>query len=185
MATLNVVGIAGSLRTGSFNKSLLRAAAAAAPDGMKITVLSIDDIPVFNQDQEMSLPPAVQKLKDAVKNADAVVIATPEYNYSVPGVLKNAIDWLSRPYGSNSLDAKPLALMGASSGMLGSARAQYHLRQILTGLNVHTLNRPEIIVPSAGEKFDKEGNLTDEKTRQKLGEMLTELAAWTHQLKSK
>lgn len=184
MSSINIVGIVGSLRKGSLNKSLLKATAALAPEGTTFTILDISTLPLFNQDDEVALPAAVKALKDAVKNADAIVFATPEYNYSVPGVLKNAIDWLSRPYGQNSLEGKPGAIIGTSPGLLGSSRAQYHLRQILgAGLNVQLLNRPEIIVTGGGDKFDASGKLTDAKTREKLTEMLTALVAWAKKLK--
>lgn len=184
MSSFTIVGIVGSLRKGSFNKSLLTATAALAPAGTEFVILDIAALPLFNQDDEMTMPAAVKALKEAVKSADAVVFATPEYNYSVPGVLKNAIDWLSRPYGQNSLDGKPAAIIGTSSGLMGSSRAQYHLRQILgPGLNVQLLNRPEIIVTGAADKFDAKGELTDPKTKEKLSEMLTALVAWAKKLK--
>jgi chromate reductase len=113
-----------------------------------------------------------------IRAADAILIATPEYNYSVPGVLKNAIDWASRPHGDNALEGKPLALMGASGGMLGTARAQYHLRQTFVWLNVHPLNKPEVMVPFAADKFDSTGKLTDPKTREKIKELLDALIPW-------
>lgn len=179
-----VVGFSGSLRKGSFNTALLKAAAQSAPEGMTVNILTIGDLPLLNQDLETDLPPVVQAFKKAVEAADAVLIATPEYNYSVPGVLKNAIDWLSRPYGKNSLGGKPAAIIGTSPGVLGSSRAQYHLRQILLGVNVHVLNRPEIIVPDAGSKFDAAGNLMDAKTKEKLAEMMEALGKWTLRLKN-
>ena len=182
-SSFTIVGIAGSLREGSLNKALLKAAQSAAPAESTFTIVSLGDLPLYNQDIEVPLPSAVQAFKTAVQNADALVISTPEYNYSVPGVLKNAIDWLSRPSGQNSLNEKPCAIIGTSPGMLGSARAQYHLRQILVGLNVHVLNKPEIIVPDGGHKFDATGMLTDAKTIEKLKEMLMELAQWTERLR--
>jgi chromate reductase, NAD(P)H dehydrogenase (quinone) len=183
MGTVNILGIVGSLRRGSFNRGLMRAAQELAPEGVRITVAEIGDLPLFSEDLERDAPEAVRAFKRQVREADAVLFATPEYNYSVPGVLKNAVDWASRPYGDNSFDGKPAAVMGASVGMLGTARAQYHLRQIFVFLNVHALNRPEIMVPDAHENFDAEGNLTNEKTREKIGEMLGALADWARKLR--
>ncbi|MDY0357909.1 MAG: NADPH-dependent FMN reductase, partial [Sedimentisphaerales bacterium] len=114
--------------------------------------------------------------------ADALLIATPEYNYSMPGVLKNAIDWASRPYGDNSFSGKPVALMGASVGTLGTARAQYHLRQCCVFLNMHVLNQPEVMVASAQDKIDPAGRVNDEETRKRIAQLLAALVAWTHQL---
>jgi chromate reductase len=125
----------------------------------------------------------VRQFKTAVKSADAILIVTPEYNYSVPGVLKNAIDWVSRPYGDSAWDGKPVAIMGASVGMLGTGRAQYHLRQMFVFLNMFPLNQPEVMIANADEKFDEQGNLKDEKTAQKIRELLEALAGWTRALK--
>jgi len=183
-APFTIVGIAGSLRKASYNRALLRAAEELLPEGVTLQIAEIGELPLFDQDSEQNLPAAVVKIKEMVEQAGAVLIATPEYNYSVPGVLKNAIDWLSRPYGKNSLDDKPVAIMGASVGMLGSARAQYHLRQMFVFLNGHVLNRPEVMVPTAQEKFDATGKLTDAKTREKVQEILAALVAWAQRLKS-
>jgi len=137
----------------------------------------------FNQDHEREPPPAVRQFKDKVKAADAILIVTPEYNYSVPGVLKNAIDWASRPYGDNAWDGKPVGIMGASIGMLGTGRAQYHLRQMFVFLNMFPLNQPEVMIANADEKFDEEGNLKDPKTTEKIKELLEALVDWTRRLK--
>jgi chromate reductase len=181
--TVNILGFAGSLREGSYNKALLRAAIELAPKGARIEVFDLDGIPPFNQDQESRPPEKVKEFKVKIKKADAVLIATPEYNYSIPGVLKNAIDWASRPYGDNAFEDKPVAIMSASGGMLGGARAQYHLRQTFVFLNMHPLNRPEVIVPFAAEKIGEKDEVTDEKTRQKIAELLESLVAWTRRLK--
>ena len=122
------------------------------------------------------------ELKQRIKEADALLIVTPEYNYSIPGVLKNAIDWASRPYGDNSWAGKPTAIMGASLSNFGSARAQYQLRQILVALNVPTLNQPEVMIGNAAQRFDQAGNLTDAPTREFIGLLLKNLVAWTRQL---
>jgi chromate reductase len=129
------------------------------------------------------MPEKVKEFKAKIRSADAILIATPEYNYSIPGVLKNAIDWASRPYGDNAFEDKPVAVMSASGGILGGARAQYHLRQTFVSLNMHPINRPEVIVPFAGEKTDEKGRVTDEKTREKIQELLESMVAWTRALK--
>jgi chromate reductase len=182
---VNILGFAGSLRKGSYNKSLLRAAVELAPRDVKIEVFDLEGIPPFNQDFESQPPERVKEFKKKIKAADAILIATPEYNYSIPGVLKNAIDWASRPYPDNAFEGKPVAIMGASIGMLGAARAQYHLRQCFVFLNMYPLNRPEIMVNFAPEKFDENGNLKDEPTKKRLVEFLEALVAWTRRLKEK
>ena len=180
---LTVLGIAGSLRKGSYNKSLLRAAVGLVPQDMNLEIFDLEGIPVFNQDTEQKMPEKVKEFKSKIKEADAMLIATPEYNYSVPGVLKNAIDWASRPYGDNPFDGKPVAIMSASIGMLGGARAQYHLRQIFVFLNMYPINRPEVIVPFAQDRFDAKGNLLDNDTKKFLGQLLQNLADWTRKLR--
>ncbi|MCL5430169.1 MAG: NAD(P)H-dependent oxidoreductase [Candidatus Marsarchaeota archaeon] len=180
---IRVFGFAGSLRKGSFNRSLLRAALEEVPETAELEIFELDGIPAFNQDLEGNLPEKVRKFKEKIKAADAILIVTPEYNYSIPGVLKNAIDWASRPYLDNSFDDKPVAIMSASGGMIGGARAQYHLRQTFVFLNMHALNMPEVIVNNAMEKFDANGNLTDAKTREKIREQLKALVEWTERLK--
>ena len=180
---LTVLGIAGSLRKGSYNKSLLRAAVGLVPQDMNLEIFDLEGIPVFNQDTEQKMPEKVKEFKSKIKEADAMLIATPEYNYSVPGVLKNAIDWASRPYGDNPFDGKPVAIMSASIGMLGGARAQYHLRQIFVFLNMYPVNKPEVIVPFAQDRFDANGNLLDNDTKKFLGQLLQNLADWTRKLR--
>ncbi len=179
---MKVLGIAGSLRKASFNKALLCAAQEVAPAGMDIDVFDLEGIPPYNQDLDYQPPARVTALKARVRAADAVLIATPEYNYSIPGVLKNAIDWASRPYGDNAFDDKPVALMGASVGQIATARAQYHLRQSFVFLNMHPLNRPEVMVPFAEEKVDPSGRLIDERARQGIKGLLESLAAWTKRI---
>jgi chromate reductase len=140
-------------------------------------------IPLFNEDVEaQGDPPSVQELKEQIRAADALLIATPEYNYSIPGVLKNAIDWASRPYGDNAWSEKPAAIMGASVGMIGTARAQYHLRQVMVFLNMFPLNQPEVMIAKAHERFDAEGNLTDEKTKEFIRQLLQSLVDWTRRI---
>jgi chromate reductase len=179
---INILGFAGSLRKGSFNKALLRAASGLLPAQTSLEIFDLNDIPVFDQDMESTMPASVVKFKQKIKAADALLIATPEHNFSVPGVLKNAIDWASRPHGDNSFEGKPVAIMSASTGMLGGARAQYHLRQTCVFLNVYPVNKPEIFVTFAGQKFDSEGRLIDEKTGELIAELLVSLVSWVKRL---
>ena len=179
---ISILGIAGSLRKASYNRAALRAAQQLAPDTARIEILELDGIPPYNQDEEGSPPPKVTALKQAVRAADAILIVTPEYNYSVPGVLKNAIDWASRPYGDSAWEGKPVALMGAAAGPLGSARAQYQLRQVFVFLNMFPVNRPEVMIAAAQEKFASQGNLTDETSKKRIRQLLENLVAWTHRL---
>lgn len=181
---IKIVGFTGSLRKQSYNRALLQAALGLTPPGADLEIFNLDQIPLYNQDEEMNLPESVVRLKAKVSEADAILIATPEYNYSIPGVLKNALDWGSRPYGTNVWDNKPVAIMGASVGAQGTSRAQYHLRQIFVYLNMYPLNRPEVMIASAHDRFDAKGNLTDPKTRQKITELLTALIAFTRQKSS-
>ncbi len=180
---IKLLGFAGSLRNQSFNKSLLRAAVELCPNEATIEVFDLEGIPVFNQDLENQPPQIVKDFKNKIRAADAILVVTPEYNYSIPGVLKNAIDWASRPYGDNSFEGKPAAIMGASIGMLGTARAQYHLRQCFVYLDMHPINRPEVMVAFALEKFDENHHLKDEKTKKIVVDALTALVEWTRKLK--
>lgn len=179
---LTILGIAGSLRKASYNRGALRAAQKLVPEDAKIEIFDLHDIPPFNQDEEKNPPQSVIDLKQRVRAADAILFSTPEYNYSIPGVLKNAIDWASRPYGDNAWNDKPVAIMGASVGSTGTARAQYHLRQSFVFLNMHPLNGPEVMISNAAERFDDQGNLKDEKTRERIQQMLRHLVDWTRQL---
>jgi len=179
---IKVLGIAGSLRQGSFAKALLNNAKNLVPENMELEIFDIKDIPVFNQDFENDLPESIKIFKEKIKAADAILFVTPEYNYSIPGGLKNAIDAASRPYGNNSWEEKPVAIMSSSMGMLGGSRAQYHLRQVLVFLNMHALNRPEVMVPMVQDKFDDKLILTDDKTKQAIAEQLKALDAWTRKL---
>lgn len=181
---LTILGIAGSLRKASYNRGALRAAQKLVPEGAKIEIFDLDGIPPFNQDEEKNPPSRVTELKERVRAADAILFCTPEYNYSVPGVLKNAIDWASRPYGDNAWDGKPVAVMGASVSTLGTARAQYHLRQSFIFLNMRPMNGPEVMIGNAAERFDEQGNLKDEKSKELIRQMLQNLAEWTRQLEA-
>jgi chromate reductase len=174
---IQILGFAGSLRKNSYNKALLRAAAELMPKGAVLETFDLEGIPPFNQDLETQPPEKIKDFKARIKAADAILIATPEYNYSIPGMLKNSIDWASRPYSENAFNDKPVAIMGASTGMLGTARAQYHLRQCFVFLNMHTVNKPEVMVNYAQEKFDVDGTLTDDKTRKRIAELIESLIA--------
>lgn len=182
---LRVLGLCGSLRKGSYNAAALRVAQGVLPAGMSLEIADISGIPLYNSDHDGDkMPAVVRAFKEKIGAADALLIATPEYNYSVPGVLKNAIDWASRPTdGKVPIMGKPLAIMGASMGMLGTARAQYHLRQICVFLDMHPVNRPEVFIAKAHEKFNDNGELTDEPTRQIIKDLLVSLAGWTIKLK--
>jgi len=153
------------------------------PQDAELKVFEIEGMPLFSQDLEGNPSQIVRDFKTQIRAADAILIATPEYNYSIPGFLKNAIDNASRPYGDNAFAGKPVAIMGASIGMLGTGRAQYHLRQCCVFLDMHPLNQPEVIVPFVQDKVDQNGKLTDGKTREKIKELLEALVAWTRKLK--
>jgi chromate reductase, NAD(P)H dehydrogenase (quinone) len=181
--TIKILGIAGSLRKESYNKSALKAAQALAPEGTEVEIFDIAGIPLFSQDDEHNVPPKVTEFKKRIHAADAILFVTPEYNYSVPGVLKNAIDWASRPYGESAWHGKPVAIMGASVGTLGTARAQYHLRQMFVFLNMYAVNQPEVMIANASQKFDNEGNLSDDIAANLITQLLTNLRDWTRKLK--
>lgn len=178
---VTLLGIAGSLRRDSYNRALLFAAQELMPANSVLEIFDIAGIPLFNEDDEHILPTQVVELKARICSADAILIATPEYNYSIPGVLKNAIDWASRPPGDNVWSGKPVAIVGASVGKLGTVRAQYHLRQVFVTLNMPTLNQPEVMVSNAAERFDSAGNLTDQETKTLLQKLLTQFVIWTRQ----
>lgn len=183
---INVLGIAGSLRKGSYNRALLRAARELAPENMEIETFDLTPIPFFNEDVEKAGDPEpVRALKTAFGEADALLIATPEYQYGVPGVLKNALDWASRPAGKSPMQHKPVAIMGASTGFVGTARAQLQLRQTLAYNETHTLMRPEVLIAKASEKFDEDGGLNDEDARKFLRTLLEKLYDWTLLLQDK
>ena len=175
---IKILGISGSLRKNSFNRSLLEAAFELKPDNMDIEIFDISDIPLYNEDTRvLGEPDPVKLFKQKIAEADALLIATPEYNYSIPGVLKNAIDWASRPPSDSPLNGKPLAIMGAG-GRMGTVRAQNHLRQIAVETNMLTMNKPEVLVARAREKFDKDGKLTDERTKAQIRKLLNAFTDW-------
>jgi len=181
---IHVLGFSGSLRKASFNTAALRAAREVLPDDMTMETFDLSGFPLYNEDvREQGFPEIVLQFGARIAAADALLIATPEYNYSIPGVLKNAIDWASR-LPEKPLNEKPLAIMGASNGNYGTARAQYHLRQACVFNNMHPINKPEVLITRAQEKFDAEGKLTDQSTRDVIRKMLESLAVWTRRLKN-
>jgi chromate reductase, NAD(P)H dehydrogenase (quinone) len=174
-----IVAFAGSLRRGSFNRALIRAAQELAPKGMTIESIELGDLPFYNADMEAEGdPPAVGRFKTSLREADGVLIATPEYNYGIPGVLTTAIDWGSRLPGRAPLAGKPVALMGASPSQIGTARAQLHLRQLLGHVRALVLPPPELLIARAHERFDGTLRLTDESTRKILGDLLVRFSRW-------
>jgi chromate reductase len=176
---LRITGIAGSLRQGSFNRGLLRAAVELAPPTLHITVHDLLPIPVYNANVEsQGVPEAVTALRDAVRTADGLLIATREYNHGVPGVLKNGIDWLSRPPRVSALNGKPAGIIGASPGMTGTARAQSQLRQAFVFTNTYAMTQPEVLVARAHEKFDQAGALIDQATRGFLARFVEAFSEW-------
>lgn len=180
---VHVLGFSGSLRKGSYNTGLLRAAAEVLPEGMTLELYDLRPIPFYDGDVEAAgAPPEVDHFKNRIAAADALLIATPEYNYSLPAVLKNAIDWASRPIQTSPLNDKPLAIMGAG-GAFGTTRAQLHLRQIAVYTDMLPLNKPEVRIVRAWEKFDDNGNLHDEHVRQEVRALLEALLVWTRRLR--
>ena len=180
---MNVLALCGSLRRGSYNRALLAAAEELAPDGVRIAVFErLRDVPLYDPGEDEAYTPGklapepVQALRAALRATDALLISTPEYNYSVPGLLKNAVDWASRPAGRSPLVGLPTALMGASTGMGGTMRAQYHLRQSFVHTNTPSVLQPEVLCAFCAPKFDADGRLTDEKTRELVGGLLAALA---------
>jgi chromate reductase, NAD(P)H dehydrogenase (quinone) len=178
--SIRIAGIAGSLRAGSLNKGLLRAAVELAPAGMEIAIFErLGDIPPYNDDVfAKGDPEPVADMKAFIRGADALLIATPEYNYGVPGVLKNAIDWASRPSGNCVLNRKPAALMGCSPGLGGTIRAQHAIRQSFVFTETYVMSQPEIKLPAAAKLFDERGKLIDETTREYVRKFLAAFAAW-------
>jgi chromate reductase, NAD(P)H dehydrogenase (quinone) len=180
-----ILGICGSLRKASFNRAALRAAQNLVPSGATLETFDLDGIPVFNQDSEQNPPPRVVEFKDKIRASEAILFVTPEYNYSIPGVLKNAIDWASRPSGQSAWKGKPVAIMGASAGMLGTARAQYHLRQCFVFLDMPVVNLPEVLIGTAAQKFDAQGELTDQQAKDLIAKLLINLVELTQRYKAK
>jgi chromate reductase len=183
--SLHILGILGSLRRASYNRGLLHAAQEVAPPDVYVTLLELGDIPLYNEDVRVQDEPvSVQRLKEAIRQADAVLIVSPEYNYSVPGVLKNALDWVSRPPTTCPLGHKPMSIMGASSGRIATARGQQHLRQVLLSVEAYVLPKPEVMIGNAADHFDDQGNLTDAKLKELVREHLAALVDWTQRLRA-
>jgi chromate reductase len=181
---LRVAALVGSLRQRSFNRGLLRAAIELAPEGMTILDVPIGNLPHYDEDLDHDGGPEVVRwFRETIAAADALLFLCPEYNYSISGVLKNAIDWASRPTGRGAIVGKPAAVMGAAVGRSGTMRAQLHLQQIFVTLNIQGLNKPEIFVPFAAEKFDDDGNLTDGAVRAQIREQLLALRTWVQRLR--
>jgi len=181
MDVIQVIGLSGSLRKASYNTALLRAALELAPTEMRLEILDLAPLPIFNPDVEKPFPETVMEFRHRLEQADAVLMATPEYNGSISGVLKNALDWVSRPP-HPPLSGKPVAIMGASTGNFGTLRAQLHLRQILTHLGAFPLGKPEVLVARAEQAFDSNGKLVDEVARGFLRDLLIALVAWTRRV---
>ena len=181
---LRIVAMSGSLRRKSLNTALLRAAQGLLPAGVTMDILAIDHLPLYNADLEVDGPPeAVAVLKQSISDADGVLIATPEYNYSIPGPLKNAIDWASRPGYRSPFANKPVAIMGASPSPVGAARAQGQLKQVLLGMIAQVFPFPEVTVSMAAERFDDDGQLTDARTREQLATMMQQFVAWVRKVR--
>jgi chromate reductase len=180
---VNILGIAGSLRRDSYNRAVLMSSLGLVPENSRIDVFDeLGQIPLFNQDQERTPPALVADFKTKIRMADAILFVTPEYNYSVPGVLKNAIDWASRPYGDSAWEGKPVAVMGASIGLLGTVRAQMHLRQMFVYLDMYPVNKPEVMITNAPQRFAADGSLVDETIREHIGELLRNLVELSQRL---
>ena len=177
-----ILGISGSGRKRSYNSALLESAKQLLPPDTTLEVVDVSRLPLYNQDLEHDMPEAVRELKKKIRGADAILIATPEHNYSITAVLKNAIEWGNRPLRDASWSGKPAAIISASTGLRGGARAQLHLRQIMIDLNIHSINRPLLLVANAKDKFDEHLQLTDEESRQTLRDVLSSLVEWTREL---
>lgn len=179
---IRVLAICGSLRAGSYNRAVLRTAIELKPPGMTVETAEIGTIPLYNEDvRAQGFPPPVETLRQQIKAADALLFVSPEYNYSISGVLKNAIDWASRPP-DQPFAGKPVAIMGAGAGMAGTARAQYDLRRCCVFLDMHPLNKPEVLIGQAQTKFDAAGRFTDEAGRGFIRDLMAALETWTRQL---
>ena len=182
MEKVKILGICGSLRKDSYNLTVLKHAADSLPAGAELEIMTLEKIPMFNQDLEYENIPEVKEFKEKIEKADAILFVSPEYNYSVPGVLKNAIDLASRPWGQNSWAGKPAAIMGASIASQGTARMQQHLRQIMVYADMYPLNRPEFMFEVTPEKINENKEIVDEKTKEKISEMLQALVDWTKKM---
>jgi len=184
MVTLHVLGISGSLRQNSYNTQLLYEAARLMPEGMELERFDLSAIPLYNDDVRMAGYPApVVDLREKIDAADALLLATPEYNGSISGVLKNALDWASRPP-SPPADGKPVAILGATTGHYGTSKAQLHLRAVCSSLNMHPVNRPKVLISRAQDAFNANGRLVDDAARHYLSDLMQALAGWIRRLES-
>jgi chromate reductase len=182
--TLRILGISGSVRKNSFNTALLEAAKELVPPGAVLETFDVSGLPLYNQDLDREPPELVRAFKEEIRRADAILFSTPEHNYSVSALLKNAIEWGNRPEADNCWDGKPAAMMSASTSPRGGVRAQLHLRQIMVELNMYPINQPQLLIARAQEKFDSNSKLTDEKVRETLRNLLLALVQWTMKLQS-
>jgi chromate reductase, NAD(P)H dehydrogenase (quinone) len=180
---ITILGIAGSLRKDSYNKGALRAAQELCPEGARLEIYDIAGLPLFNQDEERNPTPKVSEFKQKIRAADAILLVTPEYNYGVPGVMKNALDVASRPYGDNAWNGKPVALMSAAASIAGGIRAQYQIRQCFVFLNMDAVMQPEVAIGNAQQRFDASGNLTDETSKKLIRQLLENLVAKARRLR--
>jgi chromate reductase len=180
MSDLHFLGICGSLRQGSANRGLLRAAQAALPAGVTLDIAELSDVPFYNSDLSAK-PEAVKRLLSQIDSADGLVLACPEYNYSIAPALKNALDWASREPDNRLLDGKTVAIMGAGGGM-GTSRSQYHLRQVCVCLNLHVLNKPEVFVNAFTGQFDEGGDVLEDQVRAQIAAQMQALVDWTRKL---
>jgi chromate reductase, NAD(P)H dehydrogenase (quinone) len=180
---ITILGIAGSLRKDSYNKGALRAARELCPEGARIEIYDIAGLPLFNQDEERNPTPKVTEFKQQIRAADAILLVTPEYNYGVPGVMKNALDVASRPYGDNAWNGKPVALMSAAASIAGGIRAQYQIRQCFVFLNMDAVMQPEVAIGNAMQRFDEKGNLTDDTSKKLIRQLLENLVAKVRRLR--
>ena len=183
METIKIAGFGGSLRKESYSRYLLENSVNLMPENSELKILDIKNFPLMNQDEENNYPENVKNFKKQIRESDGVLIVTPEYNYSIPGYLKNVLDVASRPYGDNPFDGKPVAVMSSSIGMLGGSRAQYHLRQVFVFLNMVPVNTPEVFLTFAPQKFDKNGKLTDDMTAKFAAQLLENLVNLARDIK--
>ncbi len=181
---IQILGVSGSGRVGSFNTALLEASGRLLPESAVLKTYDVSRFPLYNSDLERSMPLSVRKFKEELRSSDAVILATPEHNHTISAVLKNAIEWGNRPWGDNSWEGKPAAILSASTSITGGARAQEHLRQIMVDLNVHPLNQPQVLVSRAHEKFSPSLELVDERTVEILRDLMVRLVEWTRTLKA-
>jgi len=184
MEPLNVGVMIGSLRKASYNRKVFESSEELLPEGMKLTEIPIWELPLYNQEIQEQPTPVIERFWGAVREADAILFISPEYNYSVPGVLKNAIDWASRPPASAPINGKPGAILGASSGRSGTMRMQLHMRSFLPCLDMAIMPKPEVFIMSAADVFEKDGTLHDERVRGQLVKFYAAFEQWVRKMKS-